>query len=143
MAYEFTKLSEVTLVETTTEPNLLIEDGGEIVRVPASCVVTSSSGSSNEGNSTGGNANALIYTRSSSLDGANSFTDNEGNYKTVADIYNDYASGKIIRLKGTNMSSGRDEYSDILAMSYGGASNYYIHIIADGQLSTLSPVTVN
>lgn len=40
MAYTYTKLNEVALVELATEPNFLIEDGGEIKRISAANVVT-------------------------------------------------------------------------------------------------------
>lgn len=36
MSYEFVKLSEVEVVETSTTANLLIEEDGEIKRLPAS-----------------------------------------------------------------------------------------------------------
>ena len=36
MAYEYKKINEVTLVETATDHNVLIEEGGEIKRIPAS-----------------------------------------------------------------------------------------------------------
>lgn len=47
MAYEFTKLSEITEVTAAENPKLIIEDNGEIVRIAASEVV-------GEGGSSGG-----------------------------------------------------------------------------------------
>ena len=40
MAYDFIKLNETTLVESAADPNLLIEDGGEIKRISANNVAT-------------------------------------------------------------------------------------------------------
>ena len=40
MAYDFIKLNETTLVESAADPNLLIEDGGEIKRISANNVTT-------------------------------------------------------------------------------------------------------
>lgn len=38
--YTFIKLSEVTLIEEATKPNLLIEEGGEIKRIPCENVAS-------------------------------------------------------------------------------------------------------
>lgn len=40
MAYDFVKLSKTTLVESASDPNLLIEDGGEIKRISANDITT-------------------------------------------------------------------------------------------------------
>ena len=40
MAYNYKKLADVTLVESTTEPNILIEDSGDIKKISASNIAT-------------------------------------------------------------------------------------------------------
>ena len=40
MAYDFVKLSEATLVDSALEPNILIEDGGEVKRISANNIAT-------------------------------------------------------------------------------------------------------
>ena len=86
MAYEFTKLSEVTEVQAAENPKLIIEDNGEIVRIAASEVV-------GDGNSSGGVPTQVInYTTMS----GGRFTNADGTRLDSGDIYNLYVAGNRI-----------------------------------------------
>ena len=86
MAYEFTKLSEVTEVTAAENPKLIIEDNGEIVRIAASEVV-------GDGSSSGGVPTQVInYTTMS----GGRFTNASGTRLDAGDVYNLYVAGNRI-----------------------------------------------
>lgn len=83
MAY--IKLNEVELVETATESNLLIEENGEIKRVPASNVVTA-------GGSGGGKV--ITYTFQSGLYNVDGFKS-----VTKQEVVDEWNAGSILRFR--------------------------------------------
>lgn len=120
MAYTYKKLTDVELVESATEPNLLIEDGGDIKKISASNIavpqVRADWDEENESSpafimnkpdlsEVGGGANVVTYTIVSGalqLDGVATTA------QAVADEWN---NGSILRIKTyTHGSEGDSNY---------------------------------
>jgi hypothetical protein len=115
MAYTYKKLTDVELVESATEPNLLIEDGGDIKKISASNIavpqVKADWDEENESSpafimnkpdlsSIGGGANVVTYTLVSGalqLDGVTT---------TAQAIIDEWNNGSILRVDSITRTSG-------------------------------------
>ena len=111
MAYDFVKLNETTLVESAADPNLLIEDGGEIKRISANNVTTPQVQS--DWNETDINNPAFILNKPENIGGSNVITytiscgmlmldETAVTAKSVVDAWN---NGSILRI-GNDRSAG-------------------------------------
>ena len=126
MSYEYKKLCDVTLDESPNSPNLLVEDGGEIKRVPVSKVVPAQVQSDFEEDditdpafilnkpeqTSGGGANVITYTLSSStllLDGV---------AVNRLDVLDSYINGSILRICVDNASTKRRSIGVITDINY-------------------------
>ena len=144
MAYTYKKLTDVELVESAVEPNLLIEDGGDIKKISASNIaVPQVKADWNEEDDTspafimnkpdlssvGGGANVVTYTIDSGvlmLDGVNA---------TAQAVMDEWNNGSILRLNVTNEVS-----SSIISIRYwnnSGSINALIWYLDDnGELTS-------
>lgn len=111
MAYEFVKLSDVALTESATDPKLLIEEDGEIMRISAANIATpqikadwdeedpnSPAFIMNKPEVGGGGGQIITYTNDSGL-----FLD--GNWVSAEEVVNAWNSGAILRIGTTDMRS--------------------------------------
>lgn len=126
MAYEFTKLSEVTEVTSVSDPKLLVEDGGEIVRIAATEVITggttSDGGTTDNTPSTGSTSSTKIYY----YQGSAQFADSLGNVVDGMTLYNEFATGTRIVLEG--YSGAR---SEVISVYYTmSTASYYVYCVA-------------
>ena len=135
MAYNFTKLSEATLVDSTnTTPNILIEDGGDIKRISADDIatpqvkadwnetdVTSPAFILNKPESLGGGgANVVSYTLDSGalmLDGA---------AVTAQAVVDEWNNGSIMRIDSGTKSGMVVSISYTIASGSVSGSIYYL-----------------
>ena len=114
MAYTYKKLADVTLVESATEPNVLIEDSGDVKKIPASNLVakqTRADWEETDPNSlafilnkpdlsqTGG-ANVVTYT----ISGTKLWLNNAA--ATSQSVIDEWKNGSILRIDETNTISG-------------------------------------
>ena len=134
MAYSYKKLTDVALVETAETPNLLIEEGGDIKKIPASNLVTPQTKADWE--ETDPNSFAFILNKPdlSQVGGANvvTYTIVNGalNLNGVAvaaqSVIDEWNNGSILRINETNSGSGG---------SLGAVSNIK-YTIASGALTS-------
>ncbi len=152
MAYAYKKLADVTLVESATMPNLLIEEDGDIKKISASNLVTPQTKvdwEETDPNSSAyilnkpdlsqtGGANVVTYTIESSalkLNGA------PVNRQTVLDEWN---NGSILRINETNSIAGDSlgslgTISNIqYTISGGTLTGATIYYYSSGTLSSLA-----
>lgn len=114
MAYTYQKLTDVTLVDSAVEPNLLIEDGGDIKKISASNIaVPQVKADWNETDATsaafilnkpdlsqvGGGANVVTYRTGSGGLMLN------GVLTTAQAVVNEWNNGSILRIDNYNRSS--------------------------------------
>jgi hypothetical protein len=135
MAYTYKKLTDVELVESATEPNLLIEDGGDIKKISASNIAvpqvkadwdeedeTSPAFIMNKPDlsEVGGGANVVTYTIVSGI------LQLDGVAVTAQAIVDEWNNGSILRISDAN------QLGSILSITYAVASGstkgtvYYI-----------------
>lgn len=120
MAYTYQKLTDVTLVDSAVEPNLLIEDSGDIKKISASnIVVPQVKADWNETDATsaafilnkpdlsqvGGGANVVTY-----IPGSGGLMLN-GVLTTAQAVVNEWNNGSILRIDSVNRSSSVVEVS--------------------------------
>jgi hypothetical protein len=157
MAYTYKKLTDVELVESATEPNLLIEDGGDIKKISASNIAVpqvKADWNEEDENSPafimnkpdsigGGGVNVITYHLSYTLISGKTVLAyyGENGYTAVSpnDIHLAWQNGNILRVKYGNdagMIVGVN-YSTSSGSSVDGANvSYYIG--TSGVLNTLS-----
>lgn len=114
MAYTYKKLADVNLVESAVEPNILIEDSGDIKKISAPNLVTTqvkADWEETDPNSyafilnkpdlsqTGG-ANVVTYTVAGSTLNLN------GVAVTAQSVIDEWKNGSILRIDETNVSTG-------------------------------------
>ena len=114
MAYSYKKLADVTLVESAAEPNVLIEDSGDVKKIPPSNLVakqTRADWEETDPNSlafilnkpdlsqTGG-ANVVTYT----ISGTKLWLNNAA--ATAQSVIDEWKNGSILRIDETTASSG-------------------------------------
>lgn len=126
MAYDFVKLSETTLVESAADPNLLIEDGGEIKRISANNVTTPQVQS--DWNETDVNNPAFILNKPENIGGSNiiTYTISSGMLmlngatttpQSVVDAWNNGSILRISSVSGTYCTEG-----NVIGIYYGLSS---------------------
>jgi hypothetical protein len=136
MAYTYKKLTDVELVESAVEPNLLIEDGGDIKKISASNIAdpqvkadweetdeTSPAFIMNKPDlsEVGGGANVVTYTIDSGalmLDGV------AVTAQTVRDEWN---NGSILRIADANVLSGNSGNAGSVVGVYFDASSGHVN----------------
>ena len=118
MAYAYKKLADVTLVESATEPNVLIEDSGDVKKIPASNLVAKQTRADWEETdpnslafilnkpdlSQAGGANVITYTISSTSSGTKLWLNNAA--ATSQSVIDEWKNGSILRIDETTASSG-------------------------------------
>ena len=114
MAYTYKKLADVTLVESAAEPNILIEDSGDIKKISASNIATPQTRADWE--ETDPNSFAFILNKPdlSQVGGANvvTYTISAGvlNLNGVAvtrqSVIDEWKNGSILRIDETNSTTG-------------------------------------
>ena len=135
MAYTYKKLTDVELVESAVEPNLLIEDGGDIKKISASNIaVPQVKADWNEEDETspafimnkpdlssvGGGANVVTYTVVSGalqLDGVNT---------TAQAVIDEWNNGSILRINETNALGSVVSINYTVASGVTNATVYYM-----------------
>ena len=114
MAYSYKKLADVTLVESAAEPNILIEDSGDIKKISAPNLVTTQVKADWEETdpnsaafilnkpdlSQAGGANVITYTISGTKLWLN------GAAATRQSVIDEWKNGSILRIDETTASSG-------------------------------------
>ena len=114
MAYSYKKLADVTLVESAAEPNILIEDSGDIKKISAPNLVTTQVKADWEETdpnsaafilnkpdlSQAGGANVITYTISGTKLWLN------GAAATCQSVIDEWKNGSILRIDETTASSG-------------------------------------
>lgn len=118
MAYTYKKLADVTLVESAAEPNILIEDSGDIKKISASNIATPQTRADWEETdpnslafilnkpdlSQVGGANVVTYTISSTSSGKKLWLNNAA--ATSQSVIDEWKNGSILRIDETNAISG-------------------------------------
>ena len=114
MAYNYKKLADVTLVESAAEPNILIEDSGDIKKISAPNLVTTQVKADWE--ETDPNSAAFILNKPdlSQAGGANVVTYTISNTKlwlngaaaTSQSVIDEWKNGSILRIDETSAISG-------------------------------------
>ena len=149
MAYSYKKLADVTLVESAAEPNVLIEDSGDVKKIPASNLVakqTRADWEETDPNSlafilnkpdlsqTGG-ANVVTYTISAGVLQLN------GVSATAQSVIDEWKNGSILRIDETNTVNGGSlgAVSNIKYTIVSGAlSSTTIYYYSNGTLASLA-----
>lgn len=150
MAYTYKKLTDVALVESAETPNVLIEDGGDIKKIPSSNLVTpqtKADWAETDPNSfafilnkpdlsqVGGGANVVTYTISSGV------LKLDGVAVTAQSVIDKWKNGSILRINETNAITG-DSLGAISNIKYtlsGGAlTSITIYYYSNGVLTSLS-----
>ena len=118
MAYSYKKLADVTLVESAVEPNILIEDSGDIKKISAPNLVTTQVKADWEETdpnsaafilnkpdlSQAGGANVITYTISNTTSGTKLWLNNAA--ATAQSVIDEWKNGSILRIDETTASSG-------------------------------------
>ena len=136
MAYIYKKLTDVPLVESAIEPNVIIEDSGDIKKISANNLVTPQTRSDWEEKdpnslafilnkpdlSQVGGANVVTYTVAGSALNLN------GVAVTAQSVIDEWKNGSILRIDETNTISGG---------SLGAVSNIKYTIVSGALSSTI------
>ena len=149
MAYSYKKLADVTLVESAAEPNILIEDSGDIKKISAPNLVTTQVKADWE--ETDPNSAAFILNKPDlrQTGGANvvTYTVAGGVLKlndvavTRQSVIDEWKNGSILRIDETTASSGGSlgAVSNIkYTMVSGALSSTTIYYYSNGTLASLS-----
>ena len=150
MPYAYKKLTDVALVESAETPNVLIEDGGDIKKIPSSNLVTSQTKADwaeTDPNSSafilnkpdlsqaGGGANVVTYTV------ANGALNLNGVAVTRQSVIDEWKNGSILRIDETNTTTGGSlgAISNIkYTLSSGSLTSTTIYYYSNGVLTSLS-----
>lgn len=149
MAYTYKKLTDVALVESAEMPNLLIEEAGDIKKIPASNLVTTQTKADWE--ETNPNSFAFILNKPdlSQVGGANVVTytivNSALNLNGVAvaaqSVIDEWNNGSILRINETNSSSGGSlgAVSNIkYTIASGALTSTTVYYYSNGALKTLT-----
>lgn len=149
MAYTYKKLADVTLVESAAEPNILIEDSGDIKKISASNIATPQTRADWE--ETDPNSLAFILNKPdlSQVGGANivTYTISAGVLKlndvavTRQSVIDEWKNGSILRIDETNTISGGSlgAVSNIkYTIASGALASTTIYYYSNGTLASLS-----
>ena len=149
MAYAYKKLADVTLVESAAEPNVLIEDFGDVKKIPASNLVAKQTRADWEETdpnslafilnkpdlSQAGGANVVTYTLASGALKLNGVT------ATAQSVIDEWKNGSILRIDETNSLSGGSlgAVSNIKYTANNGAlTSTTIYYYSNGTLASLT-----
>ena len=148
MAYNYKKLADVTLVESATEPKILIEDSGDIKKISASNIATPQTRA--DWGETDPNSFAFILNKPDlSQVGANvvTYTVAGGVLKlndvvvTRQSVIDEWKNGSILRIDETTASSGGSlgAVSNIkYTIASGALASTTIYYYSNGVLTSLS-----
>ena len=149
MAYNYKKLADVTLVESATEPNILIEDSGDIKKISASNIATPQTRADWE--ETDPNSFAFILNKPdlSQVGGANVVTytvvgsalNLNGVAVTAQSVIDEWKNGSILRIDETSALSGGSlgAVSNIkYTLNSGALGSTTIYYYSNGVLTSLS-----
>lgn len=148
MAYNYKKLADVTLVESATEPNILIEDSGDIKKISASNIATPQTRADWE--ETDPNSFAFILNKPdlSQVGGANVVTytvagsalNLNGVAVTAQSVIDEWKNGSILRIDETNSTTGGSlgVVSNIkYSLASGALNSTTIYYYSNGALKSL------
>lgn len=148
MAYNYKKLADVTLVESTTEPNIIIEDSGDIKKISASNIATPQTRA--DWKETDPNSFAFILNKPdlSQVGGANVVTytvagstlNLNGVAVTAQSVIDEWKNGSILRIDETNSTTGGSlgAVSNIkYSLASGALNSTTIYYYSDGALKSL------
>ena len=149
MAYTYKKLADVTLVESAAEPNILIEDSGDIKKISASNIATPQTRADWE--ETDPNSLAFILNKPdlSQVGGANvvTYTVSGGalNLNGVAvtrqSVIDEWKNGSILRIDETNTISG-GSLGAVSSIKYtiasGALASTTIYYYSNGAIASLT-----
>ena len=153
MAYTYKKLADVTLVESAAEPNILIEDSGDIKKISASNIATPQTRADWEETdpnslafilnkpdlSQVGGANVVTYTISSTSSGKKLWLNNAA--ATSQSVIDEWKNGSILRIDETNAISGGSlgAVSNIkYTIASGALASTTIYYYSNGTLASLT-----
>ena len=149
MAYNYKKLADVTLVESAAEPNILIEDSGDIKKISASNIATPQTRADWE--ETDPNSFAFILNKPdlSQVGGANVVTytvvgsalNLNGVAVTAQSVIDEWKNGSILRIDETNSTTGGSlgTVSNIkYRIASGALTSTTIYYYSNGTLASLS-----
>ena len=153
MAYTYKKLADVTLVESAAEPNILIEDSGDIKKISASNIATPQTRADWEETdpnsfafilnkpdlSQVGGANVVTYTISSTSSGKKLWLNNAA--ATSQSVIDEWKNGSILRINETNSLSGGSlgAVSNIVySIDSGALASTTVYYYSNGVLKSLS-----
>ena len=153
MAYNYKKLADVTLVESAAEPNILIEDSGDIKKIPASNIATPQTRADWEETdpnsfafilnkpdlSQTGGANVVTYTISSTSSGKKLWLNNAA--ATSQSVIDEWKNGSILRIDETNNTVGGSlgAVSNIeYTIASGALASTTIYYYSNGTLASLT-----
>ena len=153
MAYTYKKLADVTLVESAAEPNILIEDSGDIKKISASNIATPQTRVDWEEKdpnsfafilnkpdlSQAGGANVVTYTISSTSSGKKLWLNNAA--ATSQSVIDEWKNGSILRIDETNAISGGSlgAVSNIkYTIASGALASTTIYYYSNGTLASLT-----
>ena len=148
MAYTYKKLADVTLVESAIEPNVIIEDSGDIKKISANNLVTPQTRADWEETdpnslafilnkpdlSQAGGANVVTYTLASGALKLN------GVAVTAQSVIDEWKNGSILRIDETSSTGGSlSVVSNIKYTIPGGVlDSTTIYYYSNGTLASLS-----
>lgn len=148
MAYSYKKLADVTLVESAVEPNVLIEDSGDVKKIPASNLVAKQTRADWE--ETDPNSLAFILNKPdlNQVGGANvvTYTVASGALKlngvavTAQSVIDEWKNGSILRIDETSSTGGSlGAVSNIKYTIPGGVlGSTTIYYYSNGTLASLA-----
>lgn len=153
MAYSYKKLADVTLVESAAEPNVLIEDSGDVKKIPVSNLVAKQTRADWEETdpnslafilnkpdlSQAGGANVITYTISSTSSGKKLWLNNAA--ATSQSVIDEWKNGSILRIDETDRVNGGSlgTVSNIKYTIVSGAlSSTTIYYYSNGAIVSLS-----
>ena len=149
MAYVYKKLTDVPLVESAIEPNIIIEDSGDIKKISASNIATPQTRADWEEKdpnsfafilnkpdlSQAGGANVVTYTVASGALKLN------GVAVTAQSVIDEWKNGSILRIDETNTISGGSlgAVSNIkYTINSGSLASTTIYYYANGVMASLT-----
>ena len=149
MAYVYKKLTDVSLVESAIEPNVIIEDSGDIKKISANNLVTPQTRADWEEKDPNSLAFILNKPDLSQVGGANvvTYTVASGALKlngvavTAQSVIDEWKNGSILRIDQTNTISGGSlgAVSNIkYTMSGGALSSTTIYYYSNGAIASLT-----
>ena len=149
MAYVYKKLADVSLVESAIEPNVIIEDSGDIKKISASNIATPQTRADWEEKDPNSLAFILNKPDLSQVGGANvvTYTVASGALKlngvavTAQSVIDEWKNGSILRIDQTNTISGGSlgAVSNIkYTMASGALSSTTIYYYSNGAIASLT-----